>query len=236
MKKYMFGIIMCVAALIAGILGISRSSVNATDEAAINQKNEEAFVQYVKDNLVDKSSDVNAFYSEDGDMDKLVEDLDEDEIYEIGDNIIISNDEVSQYEKFFSLNGDDNAQESAEEYARERNALYVAALENGFEVTEQEIFDYLDKLKEEIKSTLTAEEYRNLYTSYGTEEEYWDYEFEVYKINLPIQNYVSSLENQYKEAYSATDSIVLEQMWTEEYENIKKTLVDEQNFVTLDEY
>jgi hypothetical protein len=103
-------------------------------------------------------------------------------------------------------------------------------------VTEQEIFDYLDKLKEEIKSTLTAEEYRNLYTSYGTEEEYWDYEFEVYKINLPIQNYVSSLENQYKEAYSATDSIVLEQMWTEEYENIKKTLVDEQNFVTLDEY
>jgi hypothetical protein len=160
-----------VIALIIGIIGFSRFSVNATDEATVNQENEEKFVEYVKDNPVDKTADIDAYYSEDGDMAALVKNLDQDEIYEVGNNIIISNDEVNQYEKFFSLNGDVDAQKSAEEYAEERNALYVA-----------------------------------------------------------------SLEEQYKETHSATDNIELDQMWTNEYENIKKTLVEDQNFVAADEY
>ena len=69
----------------------------------------------------------------------------EKQIFEVGKNIIITRQEVQLYKKFYDLNRSGENSESAEEYARERNALYVEAIKNGYSVTEEEIEEYLNK-------------------------------------------------------------------------------------------
>jgi hypothetical protein len=155
---------------------------------------------------------------------------------------------VAQYEEFYSIVEED-ALAKAQEYARERNALYVAAIENGFTVTDQDINNYLKEMKEEINSSRSVDQDLYAYigtedeycvfeiADYGTEDEYWAFEFEVYKMDLPIQNYAKSLESQYKaDNASISDDLELDQMWTEEYENIKQELVEEQNFLSPGTY
>jgi hypothetical protein len=205
---------------------ISDSEV-ATEKDVVTESGSEAATE----RYISYAKDIDSYYSKDGDMENLVEKLDDDDIFEMGKNIIISNDEVAQYEAFYENAGEDDALAKAQEYARERNALYAAAIENGFTVAEEDIKNYLVDLKEEIKSSLSEDEYQELCAKYGTEDDYWAFEFEVYKINLPIQNYAKSLESEYKATNSSiTDDLELDQMWTEEYENIKQKLVEEQNF------
>ena len=68
--------------------------------------------------------------------------------------------------------------------------------------------------------------------SYGSEQDYWNYEFYVYTMNLPIQNYVSDLERKYKKNhYIYEDSIQQDKKWEEKFEEIKEELVDEQKYV-----
>ena len=64
--------------------------------------------------------------------------LSRDDIYAVGNNIAVSKAEVQQYTDFYLNNGEseENAQKLAEKDAMERNALYVAAIQNGYEVTE----------------------------------------------------------------------------------------------------
>jgi hypothetical protein len=206
---------------------ISESEAATQKDVVIESGSEDA-----TENYTSYAKDIDSYYSKDGDMENLVEKLDDDGIFEIGKNIIISNDEVAQYETFYENAGEeDDALAKAQEYARERNALYAAAIENGFTVTDEDINNYLEDRKEEIKSIISDDEYQELCEKYGTEDDYWAFEFEVYKINLPIQNYTKSLESEYKDSNSSiTDDLELDQMWTEEYEIIKQKLVEEQNF------
>ena len=81
------------------------------------------------------------------------------------------------------------------ERAEEGHALYVAAIENGFAVSEEEITDYLTDLKKNLEEEITdyltdlkknlsdalsEKELQNLYSQYESEEAYWAYEHEVY--------------------------------------------------------
>jgi hypothetical protein len=201
----------------------------ATEKDIVTESDSEAATE----SYSSYAKDIDSYYSKDGDMENLVEKLDDDDIFEIGKNIIISNDEVAEYETFYENAGEDDALAKAQEYARERNALYAAAIENGFTVTDEDINNYLEDRKKEIKSIISDDEYQELCAKYGTEDDYWAFEFEVYKINLPIQNYAKSLESEYKDSNSSiTDDLELDQMWTEEYEIIKQKLVEEQNFIS----
>ena len=50
-------------------------------------------------------------------------------------------------------------------------------------------------------------------------------------MNLPIQNYVKDIEEEYKKKYDKQYSAdEIEQMWGNEFERIKEKLVEEQNF------
>lgn len=80
----------------------------------------------------------------------------------------------------------------------EREALYAAALHNGYSVTENEVWAYLKELKETINTADNKEDADAVMKSFGSEKEYWDYEFTVYHKNLPIQKYVDSLRAQYE--------------------------------------
>lgn len=76
--------------------------------------------------------------------------------------------------------------------------MYVEALRCGYDVTDQEIWEYLNESKQTMEKAENRAEVDALISSFGTPEEYWQYEFAVYEKNLPIQNYVEDMEAQSK--------------------------------------
>lgn len=113
----------------------------------------------------------------------------------------------------------------------EQNALYVEAVKNGFDVTDEEVKAYIEELKESIENSENKDEVMGVINAFDSEEAYWEYEFEVYKKLLPIQKYVKSLEKEYidKHMDESKNQDVLES-WDKEFEKVKEELVEEQNY------
>ena len=109
-------------------------------------------------------------------------------IYAQGIQSAIMNKDIEQAKNFYVLSGmDENtAQKQAVDYVMKRDALYQAAIENGYEVTDQEVWDYIEELKVIISQADNREDALNVMKQFPSEEAYWEYEFTVYKINLPI--------------------------------------------------
>lgn len=153
--------------------------------------------------------------------------LSRDDIYAVGNNIAISKAEVQQYTDFYLNNGEseENAQKLAEKDAMERNALYVAAIQNGYEVTEEDINDWLTELRTMLEND-TTRAYQSAMEGFDSEDAYWKYEYEVYRVDLPIQNYVSSLQiDTNVSADSENDNTD-----TDAFSELKQRLADEQNY------
>ena len=55
----------------------------------------------------------------------------------------------------------------------------------------------VEYLKVTINDSINSEEAQALISQFGSEEGYWQHEFEVYKINLPIEKYLESLKQEY---------------------------------------
>ena len=69
---------------------------------------------------------------------------------------------------------------------------------------------------------------------FESEEAYWDFEFEVYKIDLPIQKYVSAKEQEfYKNNPEASETDIPYNSWHDAFEELKEELASEQNFQVL---
>ena len=153
--------------------------------------------------------------------------LSRDDIYAVGNNIAVSKAEVQQYTDFYLNNGEseENAQKLAEKDAMERNALYVAAIQNGYEVTEEDIDDWLKELRTMLENDTTGA-YQSAMEGFDSEDAYWKYEYEVYRVDLPIQNYVSSLQiDTNVSADSENDNTD-----TDAFSELKQRLADEQNY------
>ena len=90
---------------------------------------------------------------------------------------------------------------------------------------------YIEELKKNINNSDNKDEVMEIVNKFDSEEDYWNYEFEVYKKLLPVQKYVKSLEKKYvsKHTKQNGNSDVLEK-WDKEFEKIKNKLVDEQNY------
>lgn len=159
-------------------------------------------------------------------------------IYAQGIQSAIMNKDIEQAKNFYILSGmDENtAQKQAVDYVMKRDALYQAAIENGYEVTDQEVQDYIEELKVIISQSDNREDALNVMEQFPSEEAYWEYEFTVYKINLPIQNYVHDVEQAYKnkmiysEKMSPEDA---EAAWQNYFESLKENLVRQQNYQVI---
>ena len=156
-----------------------------------------------------------------------------DEVSEAGKDILITDSELKQMSDFYVLQGKSRqeADKTAKEYAQQYNALYVEAVKNGFDVTTEEVKTYVDNLKVELNKPENKEQLDSVIKGFGSEDEYWDYEYMVYQKQLPIQKYVKSLEKKYNKAHQDefTDK-QLEESWNAELDSIKKKLVKEQQF------
>ena len=101
--------------------------------------------------------------------------------------------------EFYMLAGytESTAREKAIKYMLERDATYQKAISEGYSVTDEEVWAYLDELKEIINGATNKDEAQALINQFDSEEEYWQHEFEVYKINLPIEKYLNSVKQDY---------------------------------------
>ena len=164
------------------------------------------------------------------------EEVEKPEIYMLGNSAQITEADIKQGTELFVLSGMDReqAKEEAIKYAMKREALYEEAINNGYTVTDEEVRAYLEELKEVINSADNKEEALQVIKAFDSEKEYWDFEFEVYKKDLPIQKYVESLEVMYK----AKDAKLSEQTVQTDYEEdfnsffekYKEKLAEEQNY------
>lgn len=121
-------------------------------------------------------------------------------IYARGKNGVITNKEVEQAMMFYTTFGmnQEDARKQAVLYVEEREALYQQAIEAGYTVTDQEVYDYLEKLKVFIEQSDNKEDAMAIIEQFDSEEDYWNYEFEVYKKDLPIQKYMAAKEKEFK--------------------------------------
>ena len=111
-----------------------------------------------------------------------------DEVSQVGKDILITDSELNQMSDFYVLQGKSRqeADKTAKEYAQEYNALYVEAVKNGFDATDEEVKTYVDKLKAELNKPENREQLDSVIKGFGSEDEYWDYEYMVYQKQIQI--------------------------------------------------
>lgn len=157
-----------------------------------------------------------------------------DEIYAQGKSAVVTQKEIEQAIKFYKLTGlsDADAKAEAEKYLFEYEALYAKAIEAGFDVSEQEVINYVNEFKNFAMQADNKEDIIAVMSEFSSEDEYWDYQVEVYKKSLPIQKYVESLEQNFKNkpATRGSSGEDLENSWQKEFEQIKESAASEQEF------
>ena len=118
------------------------------------------------------------------------------------------------------------AETEAIQYMEKREALYQAAIKNGFTVTDEEIKSYLDELKKTLEQADNKDDVLAIISKFDSEEAYWAFEYTVYQKDLPIQKYVASLEQEYyKENTTSSDAD-----WVNYFEKLKTQLAEDENF------
>ena len=148
--------------------------------------------------------------------------------YVEGKSGTVTNEDVEQAKRFFIQIGleEQDAKEHAVDHALKRESLYQAALENGYEVTDEEVNEYLKELKNSSKSEDNKEAFQYEINQFESEEDYWDFQFRIYKKNLPVIHYVENMEMKFFEDHpeSGIDE------WNEYFGEYEKQLVEDQHY------
>ena len=147
-------------------------------------------------------------------------------------DVSITMKEYEQVKSFYKLKGEDDGQaaKDADKEIKQYNALYAAAVKNGYSVTDEQVQAYIEDMKLQLESVDNSEDIQDVIDQFDSEDDYWAYEFAVYQKQLPIQNYVSALNDEYNEKAVDSSSEEAQEEWDTYFENLKDKLVKEQNF------
>ena len=84
--------------------------------------------------------------------------------------------------------------------------------------------------REKITFLVSKEQKEKLLSGFASEDDYWAFEQKVYRIDLPIQNYVRDKENEFNRKNESG------QTWDEAFKTLKQKLVDEQQYKDSSSY
>ena len=163
-------------------------------------------------------------------------DVKESDIYMKGKSASVTEADIKQGTDFYVLSGMDEeaAREEAIKYMMKREALYAEAVRNGYSVTDDEVRAYLEELKQTIASADNKEDVEAVIKGFGSEDEYWEYEFNIYKTDLPIQKYTKSLKVEYENNDISSEvqgiSVNSDEDFNDFFERYKEELVEKQNY------
>ena len=116
---------------------------------------------------------------------------------------------------------------------KEENAIKEAVKE-GFNVTDDAIKAYLEELKGIMDKADNKAQVEAIIKGFGSEEKYWDFEFSIYKKDLPIIKYQEALEKQYNDKNMKLRLDTVKPTYKEGFggflEQYKEALVKDQSF------
>lgn len=147
--------------------------------------------------------------------------------------IILPQTEIDMAKDFYLVSGygEKEAEALALQYVKETNALYQEAVANGYTVSDQEIRDYLEEQKEQYQTADNKEEIYAFMERFESEQAYWDFQFEIYKKDLPIQKYNAAREREFMQEQAENGSIdKTGDLWAEEFERQKARAVEKYDF------
>ena len=99
-----------------------------------------------------------------------------------------------------------------------------------YDLKDEQVQAYIEDMKLQLESVDNSEDIQDVIDQFDSEDDYWAYEFTVYQKQLPIQNYVSALNDEYNEKAVDSSSEEAQEEWDTYFENLKDKLVKEQNF------
>ena len=168
----------------------------------------------------------------------LKKDYDSDEmsVYFKGKTAVITKKDLEMSIDNLVLSGlkEENAIKEAVKLTMEREALYEEAVAEGFNVTDDEIKDYFEELRGTMDKAENKVQVDAIIKGFGSEEKYWDFEFGIYKKDLPIIKYQKALETQYNDKDIKLRLDTVKPTYKEGFggflEQYKEALVKDQNF------
>ncbi|GAB6954394.1 hypothetical protein [Mediterraneibacter glycyrrhizinilyticus] len=134
--------------------------------------------------------------------------------------------QLEQTIKFYELQGYEakEAEEIAKDYVKVSNAIYQKALEEGYQVTEREVEEKVKELRASYYDPELNENSRRqmelIISAFKNEEDYWDYERDVYQKLLVSENYVSAVKKEFWETHPGATY----NEWEQYFEDWKATL------------
>ena len=168
----------------------------------------------------------------------LKKDYDSDEmsVYFKGKTAVITKKDLEMSIDNLVLSGlkEENAIKEAVKLTMEREALYEEAVTEGFNVTDDEIKAYLEELKGMMDKADNKAQVEAIIKGFGSEGKYWDFEFSIYKKDLPIIKYQEALEKQYNDKNMKLRLDMVKPTYKEGFggflEQYKEALVKDQSF------
>ena len=214
MKKRIISAL-CVA--IAGLIVIPVAASNGSDISSTDEWGE-TIQEYV--DIIDEDDET---------LEKSLITADDGEI-------ILPQIEIDMAKDFYITSGyeEKEAEELAIQYVKEINALYQEAIANGYTVTDDEIQEHLDELKKQYETAENKDEIHAFMNKFDNEQAYWDFQFEMFKKDLPIQKYNAAREQEFIEEQTINDNpdeiLKLQNEWADEFEDMKEDAIEEYDF------
>ncbi len=150
----------------------------------------------------------------------------EDEVFLEGTDCEIMESDVQCMEEFYLLSGssDDEAYDLAVEECKEKAALYAEAQRRGFYVSEEEAEDYVEnELRPMLETSENSSNLEEVISGYGSKEDYWELQYEIYEKALPIQQLKEELQAEFGDLSSEDGQGAFHTY----YEDYKEHLVQE---------
>lgn len=159
---------------------------------------------------------------------KYAENENDDVIYATGKTAIIYKSDIERATYYYLLAGmsEEEANENAYEFCKEKEALFQEATRLGYTVSNDEINNYINELREMTKDASNKKDIYDVINQFDSEEAYWDYLTGVYRKNLPIQK----MNTQKEREFFGCNKEASEESWLQYFAEWKKTLVDAEQF------
>ena len=150
--------------------------------------------------------------------------------------IVLPQTEIDMAADFYLISGygEKEAKELALEYVKEVNALYQEAIANNYTVTDQEIEEFLEEQKRQYEQAENKEEVYAFMGRFENEQEYWEFQAEIYKKDLPIQKYNAAREREFMEEQisdGSADGLEFQEKWEDEFNKQRAEAVEKYEFV-----
>lgn len=150
----------------------------------------------------------------------------EDKVFLEGTDCEIMESDVQCLEEFYLLSGssDEEAYDLAVEECKEEAALYAEAQRRGFYVSEEDAEYYVEnELRPMLEISEDSSNLEEVISGYGSREEYWELQYEIYEKKLPIQQLEEELQAEFGDLSSEDGQGAFESY----YEEYKEHLVQE---------